>query len=333
MISRGTVAIVMLMATAAGHPVLGQDTHVLVITGLGGDPEFREKFSEWGGTLVEAAGEKFAIPVENIIYLSEDPATDPRIQGRSTRENVAEAFTTLASNSRPGDYIFVVLIGHGSYTNEESRFNLPGPDLTAEDFGLHLDQLSERRVAFANLASASGEFVKALSGEGRAIVTATRTGRERNETVFGGYFIDAFSGESADLNRDGRVSLWEAFEFARTEVTREYATSNRIATEHAVLDDNGDGEGSSELVDAVDGALARTMFLAVDPTLAAARATDDPELKALFEQRAELERHLEELRALRGQIEQDRYDNDLEELLVELALLNREIQAKSSGRE
>ena len=196
MISRGTVAIVMLMATAAGHPVLSQDTHVLVITGLGGDPEFREKFSEWGGTLVEAAGEKFAIPVANIIYLSEEPATDPRIQGRSTRENVAEAFTTLASNSRPGDYIFVVLIGHGSYTNEESRFNLPGPDLTAEDFGLHLDQLSERRVAFANLASASGEFVKALSGAERAIVTATRTGRERNETVFGGYFIDAFSAVS-----------------------------------------------------------------------------------------------------------------------------------------
>ena len=332
MISRATVVIVMLIVTAAVQPVLGQDTHVLVITGLGGDPEFREKFSEWGGTLVTAAGEKFTIPAENIIYLSEDPASDPRIQGRSTRENVDRAFTTLASNSQPGDYIFVVLIGHGSYTNGESRFNLPGPDLTAEDFGLHLDQLSERRVAFVNLASSSGEFVKALSGAGRAIVTATRTGRERNETVFGGYFIEAFSGETADLDRSGRVSLWEAFEFARIEVTREYAMSNRIATEHPVLDDNGDGEGSTELVDAADGSLARTMFLAADPTLAAARATDDPELKALLEQRAELEQRLEELRALRGQIDQDRYDNDLEEVLVELALLNREIQARSSGR-
>ena len=333
MIFRGTVASVMLILTAAIQPVLGQDTYVFVITGLGGDPEFREKFSGWGGTLVTAAGEKFAIPVENIIYLSEDPSTDPRIQGRSTRENVEEAFTSIASSSRPGDYVFVVLIGHGSYSNGESRFNLPGPDLTAEDFGLHLDQLSERHVAFVNLASSSGEFVKALSGAGRAIVTATRTGRERNETVFGGYFIDAFNGETADLDKDGRVSLWEAFEFARTEVTREYATSNRIATEHPVLDDNGDGEGSTELVDAADGALARTMFLAADPTLAAARATDDPVLKALLEQRIVLEQRLEELRALRGQIDEDRYDNDLEEILVELALLNREIQARSSGRE
>ncbi len=333
MISRGAVAIFMLMVTAVVQPLLGQDTHVLIITGLGGDQQLREKFSEWGGALVTAADEKFAIPAENIIYLSEDPATDPRIQGRSTRENVDGAFTAIASKSQPGDYIFVVLIGHGSFTNGESRFNLPGPDLTAQDFGLHLDQLSERRVAFVNLASASGEFVKALSGEGRAIVTATRTGRERNETVFGGYFVEAFTGEAADLDKNGRVSLWEAFEFARTEVTREYTTSNRIATEHAVLDDNGDGEGSTELVDAADGALARTMFLAPDPTLAAARATDDPVLKALLEQRLELEQRVEQLRALRGQIDQDRYDTDLEEILVELALLNREIQARSSGRE
>ena len=330
MIFRGAVAIVMLMVAAAVQPVLGQDTYVFVITGLCGDTEFREKFSEWGGTLVAAASEKFAIPAENIIYLSEDPATDPRIQGRSTRENVDGAFTSLASTSQLGDYIFIVLIGHGSYTNGESRFNLPGPDLTAKDFALHLDQLSERRVAFANLASASGEFVKALSGAGRAIVTATRTGRERNETVFGGYFIDALSGETADLDKDGRVSLWEAFEFARTEVTREYATSNRIATEHAVLDDNGDGEGSTELVDAADGALARTMYLAADP--AAARATDDPELIALYEQKADVERRIEELRELRGLIEQDRYDSDLEELLIELALTNRAIQGQEVER-
>ncbi len=332
MISRATVVVVMLIVTAVVQPVLGQDTHVLVITGLGGDPEFREKFAEWGGTLVTAVGEKFTIPAENIIYLSEDPASDLRIQGRSTRENVDRAFTTLASNSQPGDYIFVVLIGHGSYTNEESRFNLPGPDLTAEDFGLHLDLLAGRQVAFVNLASASGEFVKALSGEGRTIVTATKTGREGNETIFGGYFIDAFTGEAADLDKDGRVSVREAFEFARTEVAREYETSNRIATEHAVLDDDGDGVGSTELAEAADGALARTMFLAADPTLAAARATDDLELRALFEQKADVERRLEELRAIRGQITQDRYDSELEELLVELALTNRAIQARESGR-
>ena len=331
MISRGALAIAMLLAMVSVRPVAGQETHVLVINGLGGDAEFRERFTEWGGTLVAAATERFGIPASNIIYLGEDPAADPRLQDRSTRENVDRAFTDLASNSQPGDHIFVVLIGHGSYTNQESRFNLPGPDLTAEDFGLHLDQLSDRRVAFVNLASASGEFVKALSGAGRTIVTATRTGRERNQTIFGGYFIDAFDGETADLDKDGRVSVWEAFEFARSEVTREFETSNLIVTEHAVLDDNGDGEGSTELVDALDGAFARTMFLAADPSMAAARATDDPVLKALYEQKADLERRIAELRELRGQIDQDRYDSDLEELLVGLALANRAIQAREAS--
>ena len=332
--SRGTLGIVLLLAaTAAARPVAGQDPHLLVITGLGGDPLYSERFTEWGSALVAVASEKFGLPADHIIYLGEDPAADVRIQDRSTRENVDQAFTKLVSNSQPGDHIFVVLIGHGSYSTGQSRFNLPGPDLTAEDFALHLDQLSDRRVAFVNLASASGEFVKALSGEGRTIVTATRTGRERNETIFGGYFIDAFTGEDADLNKDGRVSVWEAFEFASSEVTREYETSNRIATEHPVLDDNGDGEGSTDLVDALDGALARTMFLAGDPTLAAARATDDEELRAILVRKADVERRIEEFLPLRGLIDQDRYDNELEELLVELALTNREIEARTGGNE
>ena len=333
MIPRGTLAIAMLFVTAAAPPVMGQDTHILVITGLGGDPAYSKRFMEWGSALVAVAGEKFGLPADRIIYLGEDPTADPSIQDRSTQENVDGAFTRLVSNSQPGDHIFAVLIGHGSYTAGESRFNLPGPDLTAEDFGLRLDQLSDRRVAFVNLASASGEFVKALSGDGRTIVTATRTGRERNETIFGGYFVDAFTGETADLNKDGRVSVWEAFEFARTEVTREYETSNRIATEHPVLDDNGDGEGSTELVDAADGALARTMFLAADPTMAAARATDNPELRALLEQKADVEQRIVGLLALRDQIDQDSYENELEELLVELALTNREIEARTGGNE
>ena len=334
MIPRGTAAAVIFFVMAAAQPIAGQDdTHLLVITGLGGDPAYSEKFMELGSALVATAVEKLGLPADHIVYLGEDPEADPLIQDRSTRENVAQAFTGLVSSSQPGDHIFVVLIGHGSYSNGESRFNLPGPDLTAQDFDLYLDQLSGRPVAFANLSSASGEFVKTLSGDGRTIVTATRTGRERNETIFGGYFVEAFTGEEADLDKNGRVSVWEAFEYAHIEVTREYELSNRIATEHALLDDNGDGEGSTEMVDTADGALARTMFLAPDPTMAAALATDDEELKSLLELKTDVERRLEELRALRGQIDPDRYDNELETLLVELALTNREIEARTGGNE
>ena len=325
----------MLLVMAAAQPVTGQDnsTHLLVVTGLGGDPAFTERFAELGSALVATAGEKLGLPADRITYLGEDPEVDPRIQGRSTRENVDQAFAALVSNSRPGDQVFVVLIGHGSYANGESRFNLPGPDLSAEDFDLYLDQLPDRPVAFVNLSSSSGEFVKTLSGAGRTIVTATRTGRERNETIFGGYFVAAFTGDAADLDKNGRVSIWEAFEFAHVEVTREYETSNLIATEHSLLDDNGDGEGSTDLADSEDGELARTMFLAPDATMAAALATDDEELRALLEQKVDVERRLDELRALSGQIDQDRYDDQLEALLVELALTNGEIEARTGRNE
>ncbi len=139
LISRGALAVVVFFVTAVAKPVMGQDPYLLVITGLGGDPVYSERFTEWGSALVATAGEEFGVPAEHIIYLGEDPIADVLIQDRSTRENVERAFATLATNSQPDDHVFVVLIGHGSFSGGQSRFNLPGPDLTAEDFGLHLD--------------------------------------------------------------------------------------------------------------------------------------------------------------------------------------------------
>lgn len=325
------VGTAMLALTAAGSPVRGQETHVLVIGGLGGDPEHRERFQEWGGSFVEAVRGKLGVPADHLIYLGEKPDEDPRMRDRSTRVNVEKAFADIASRAEPGDRVFIVLIGHGSYASGESRFNLPGPDLSAEDFSLLLDQLGDQRVAFANLTSSSGGFVQALSGPGRAIVTATKTGMERNDAVFGGYFIEAFTGDGADLDKNGRVSLREAFEFASTEVAREYETSGRILTEHALLDDNGDGEGSRDLEDGTDGALAGALFLAPAPSEAVAAAAADPILKRLYGEKVDLERRVGELGALKEQMEAERYDAALEELLVELALKNREIRAREGG--
>ncbi|MEE2669834.1 MAG: hypothetical protein VYD78_07520 [Gemmatimonadota bacterium] len=322
------IRLVAALFATAGNVSLSaaQETHLIVISGLGGDPAYSQRFVEWGNTFVEAAGE-LGIPENRITFLGESLGRDSKVSARSTRANVQKAFAQMVNNAKTGDQIFAILIGHGSYTAGESRFNLPGPDMTANDFSLLLDQLSDQSVAFVNLTSASGEFVGALSGPGRVIITATKTGMERNETSFGGYFLGAFAGNGADLNRDDRVSLFEAFEFARSEVAREYETSNRILTEHALLDDNGDGEGSSELEDGPDGVSARNMFLVPDETTAAAIATDDPVLRGLYEEKGELERRIEELRTLRGRIEESRYERELEELLVALALKNREIQA------
>jgi hypothetical protein len=316
---------------ATAHSVAAQDTHVLLIGGLGGDEQHRQQFLEWGGTFVDAATEKLGVPRDHIVYLGEKPDADPRIAERSSRDNVERTFAEIAAKAAPGDHVFIMLIGHGSYASGESRFNLPGPDLTAEDFALMLDQLSDQDVSFANVTSASGGFVAALSGPRRTIVTATKTGMERNESVFAGYFVDAFAGGGADLDKNGRISMSEAFEFATTEVAREYEADGRIQTEHALLDDNGDSEGSASLEEGLDGTLASRLFLGASPTAVAAMSTDDPALRALYEKKGTLEQQVEELAALKDQMDEDRYEAELEDLLVELALTNREIQGLEGG--
>ena len=311
--------------------VSAQETHVLVIGGLGGDAEHRERFLEWGSTFVDAVTGKLGVGSDYITYLGERPEADPRIDSRSTRENVEKAFSEIASKAGAGDEVFVLLIGHGSYASGESRFNLPGPDLSAEDFALMLDPLSDHRVSFANATSASGGFIRVLSRPGRAIVTATKTGMERNEPVFAGYFVEAYAGDGADFDKNGRVSLSEAFEYARIEVAREYENDGLLLTEHALLDDNGDGEGSEELEGGLDGALSASLYLGLSPTAMDALSTDDPVLRALFEEKAALEQRIEELRAVSDQMERERYETALEDLLVQLALKNRQIQAQRGG--
>ena len=169
-----------------------------------------------------------------------------------------KALGEVAQTAGPGDLVFILLIGHGGSQAGESRFNLPGPDMTAADFAPLLAALSRQQVVFVNTASASGDFVKALSAKGRTIVTATKSAMERNQTEFPSYFVQAFSEEGADADKDQRVSVLEAFTYARREVERFYEKGHLLVTEHAVLDDNGDGTGSATPDPATgDGALAR----------------------------------------------------------------------------
>ena len=109
------------------------------------------------------------------------------------------------------DVVFIVLIGHGTFDGKVAKFNLPGPDMTPADFEPLLKKLPSRNVVFVNTASASGPFIEALSGPGRTIVTATRTGAERFATLFGGYFVDALAGDDADADKNRRISVLEAF--------------------------------------------------------------------------------------------------------------------------
>jgi hypothetical protein len=309
-------------ATAAA-----QQSHLLIVSGLGAQPEYRDAFYEWSATMVETARTRLGLTEEQVTYLAEDPARDPaKIDGKSDRDGITAAIRRIAQRSANGDDVFILLIGHGTSTGAESKFTIPGPDLGPAEFGVLLDELSGRRVAFINASTASGDFLPPLSGPDRVIVTATKTGFERNAAIFPRFFVRAFAQDGADTDKDGRVSILEAFEYARTEVARTYEEGKLIQTEHALIDDNGDKKGAPAGDPRTgDGALARAMY--IQPAITAAAAAADPRLAALYREKRAIEERIEKLRQQKDVMPPAQYEAELEKALVELAEKNQAIKA------
>lgn len=313
-------------------PAFAQHAHLAVIVGLAGDPEHAELFQRWGASLVDAGTKRYGIPGERIVYLIDKPGGEgPPATGRSTRDEIAKAFEAMAQKAANDDVVFVILIGHGTFDGRVAKFNLPGPDMTAADFGPLLKRLEPRRVVLVNTASASGPFIEALSGPGRTIVTATRNGAERFATLFGGFFVDALTAEEADADKNKRVTVLEAFNYARGEVVKAYEREGIMLTEHALLDDTGDKEGTAQ--PAADGKEGRVAaILSLGSAGSGEPLPDDPKLRALYEERRTLERRVESLRLLKDNMEPQRYASELEKAVTELALKTREIRAAEGKR-
>ena len=312
-----------------------QQTHLLMVVGISGGAPYKERFHGWATSIREAATDHLGISDANLVWLAEDTTAAPgQIKNRATLSSVRDALTDLAQRAGETDRLVVVLIGHGTERAGKPLFNLAGPDLGPTDLDLMLDQLAPRRVAVVNTSSSSGAWVAALSGPGRTIITATRSGRENNETWFAGFFAEALADDGADLDKDGRISLLEAFEYSRQEVARYFVENQLLATEHALLDDDGDGQGTREPgPNTTDGVLAGTFYVGRSATEIAAQADagDDPVLQRLLQERAHLEEQVAALRARKDEMEAATYELELEELLIELALMSRELRERGGG--
>jgi hypothetical protein len=301
---------------AVAHVASAQDTRLLVINGVGGEDSYTAQYHKWAGQLIDAM-KKQGMADGDITYLDAAPDKDTAHKAiPSTRENVAKAFADVAAKSKAGDEVFVILIGHGNASGGEAAFNLPGPDLTASQYEPFLAKLADERVVFVNTAGSSGPFIDALKKPGRTIITATKTAGEREDTRFPEYFVQALTTDEADKDRNGRVSVEEAFEFATQKVKDAYDREKHIMTEHAVLEDGSQGK------------LASTIYLAPDKSKALIAQTADPELRALLEQQAALNRDIEALRVKKDVLPADEYDRQMEKLLTDLALKTREIRDK-----
>lgn len=310
-----------------------QRTHVLIVSGISGEPRFATQWNAWGRQLAEGL-QASGVAATDIVRLGEQPG--PGVQGRSTKEGIGAQVLRIAGGADASDQVLLVFFGHGSGDGDGVRLNLPGPDLTGRELDVMLQAFPTQRVIVVNAASASGGFLEPLAGRNRVVVTATRSEAQNNETVFGEHFAAAFTGGSADTDKDRRVSLLEAFTYARLEVERAYSSTNRMRAEHALIDADGDGSGTAEPdARAGDGRVASTIFFgAGTPSAVAAEgapANAGPELRALYQRRMELQASIDALRGRRDSMAAARYEADLERLLVELATTNQSIRRLEGG--
>lgn len=315
---------VLLGALLLAAPAAAQ-THVLVACGLGGEPKYRDAFLANGLAVAGALAERMGVPRTRIRLLAEDPSRSAGIAARSTKEEIGASLTAMAERAEPGATILIVLIGHGSVGPNGPRINLPGPDLTAAEFAALLEPFGTRRIVVVNTASASGDWVREVAQPGRIVLTATRSGREREETQFAQHFAAALASDEADRDKDGRLSVLEAFEYARREVARAYERDQRLRTEHALLDADGDGVGTMEPVATEgDGAVAATLYLGGDRIGAP--------LTGLAAVKDSLEREVARLRGRKSALEPGEYERQLEDLLLELARVTRDLREREGRR-
>jgi hypothetical protein len=291
-----------LLATAFALPASAA-TYTFVVAGLGGEPSYEQKFRE-SAAAVAGAAERAAGSTQNVISLSGDEAR---------AEAVKRELKKLASRMNANDSAVVVLIGHGTYDGENYRFNLPGPDLTDSELARLFDELPARDQLIINASSASGAVVERWRKPRRVVITATKNGGERTATRFAQYWAEAVASEAADTNKDQVVTAAEAYAFATDRIEAAFKAETSMATEHARME--GDDAGRFTLA-----------------RLGAGEAMpDNPEVAALLSQRGTIEQDLNRVKEQKASLPDTQYYDQLEEVLVRLALLQREIDAKAGG--
>jgi hypothetical protein len=307
-----------LLVAAQASNVTPQPTLVVVV-GAAGEEEFGARFEEWAATW-ESAANKGGIRLVRIGVATNAPVSD---EDDSKDRNHLKAALEAEIRDGPSE-LWMVFIGHGTFDGKEAKFNLNGTDFSATELGDWLKPFT-RPVAVINTSAASAPFIKAVSAPGRAIVTATRSGHEQNFAYFGKYMGEAVGDPKADLDKDGQVSLLEAFLIGARRTAEFYDVEGRLATEHAMIDDNGDGLGTpSDFFRGIRAVKKPAQGSAVDGMRAhqfhLVRSATEAEMPAeLRAKRDALELQVEKLREEKPNIAAADYYSRLEELLVEMS--------------
>jgi hypothetical protein len=304
-----------------------QGRWAILVAGISGDQALQEEFLKEIGRLRTILEGQLRFERQRVIALFEDPAKAPGVvQFKSTRENLEKVGQDLTGRVGKDDIVFVFLIGHGSSDAKGYKLNLVGPDPTADELAEMLYKIPAQRFVIVNTTTCSGASVDALSRPGKIVVTATKSGSEKNQTHMGGFFVEAFENNNADQDKNGRVSILEAFSYAVLKVEEWYNKEGNLQTEHPVLDDNGDVQANAKpSPENGDGFLARTTYLDAGAGLAAKAGLSTGE-QALAREAQELERNIEALKYEKPKLREAEYEQKLEALLLRLAEVNAKLR-------
>jgi hypothetical protein len=313
-------ALVVAPAVAAAQPA----RHPVLIQGASGEPQFAKQHREWLDQMAATLRDKFGMTPAQVTVMAEEAGTG---ELRATAENVRSTFTRLAATLQPSDVLFVMLIGHGTGDGAAAKFNLVGPDLTVTDWNGVLAPIKSRLV-FVNSSSASFPFAAGLTGDRRIIITSTSTASQKYATVFPDAFVQALNAPAADLDKNDRVSIWEAFFYASRVVKQHFEKQGLLVSERSLIEDNGDGVGREAFAaTGEDGTLSTMTYL---DAVVEAKPTD-PALQMLLQKQELLTIQIDDLKRKKASMPPADYDTAWEALMIELATLGAEIRSKGGG--
>jgi hypothetical protein len=286
-------------------------TYYVIVAGLGGEPDYEQRFTAAAKDL-------------NRIFTSAGSASHvyTLTGAQATASQLRQTLDAVARDAKPDDDFALILIGHGSFDGVEYKFNLVGPDLTAGEIASMCDRIVARRQLVVNTTSASGGAVQALERPGRAVIAATKSGTEKNATVFARYWVEALQDPSADTDKSDSISAMEAFTYATKKTAAFYDSEKRLATEHAVFDDTGAGEPVREAANGQGLLMSSLTILRLGTSQ---QAANDPTKRALLAKKEDLEQKIDTLKDQKAAMDPQDYKRQLTGALVELAKVQEEL--------
>lgn len=267
-------------------------TYIVTVAGLGGEPDYEQRFT------------MLANDVDKILRGGgqTDRVVETLKGADATRAKLEAALNKVAGQAKSQDAFVLMMIGHGTFDGAEYKFNLPGPDISATELAGLLNRISAGRQLVVDMTSASGGAVQALKKDNRTIITATKSGMEKNATVFARFWVEALRDPAADTDKNEIISALEAFQYAEKKTAQFYSEQKHLATEHPQVDDQ--------------------QHASAFPLLrfgSASAVVTDPAKRELIAKKEDIENKIDALKYQKSLMAPEDYKRQLTQLLIELA--------------